>query len=107
MPALAAAVVGLDKLRRRLVDDQLQAEIDLATPGVSARAATAAAADPLRERTVVLHVRALAAEDRAAEALEVAARYAGGSPMRRAWTRGRRSARSRRTWPLDRSLRRR
>ena len=45
------------------------------TPGVSARAATAAAADPLRERTVVLHVRALAAEDRAAEALEVAARY--------------------------------
>ena len=53
MPPLAAAAVGLDELRRRLVDDQLQAEIDGGTPGVSAHAATVAVADPLRERTVL------------------------------------------------------
>ncbi len=72
VPPLAAAAVGLDELRRRLVDDQLQAEVDCVTAGVAERAAAAAAADPLRERTVVIHMLALAGEGRAAEALQVA-----------------------------------
>ena len=76
MPALAAAPVGLEcaaaPRRRPAAGGDRPRD-----PWCLARAATAAAAGPLRERTVILHVRALAAEDRAAEALEVAARFRG------------------------------
>ena len=56
----------------RLVDDVLEARLARGDHDVAADAAAAAAAAPLRERTALLHVRALAAEGRTAEAMAAA-----------------------------------
>ncbi len=74
-PALEAAAVSLDELRLRLRDDILEGQLALARPGVAADAATAVGEAPLRERTVMLLVQALAAEGRTAEAMEAAHSY--------------------------------
>lgn len=68
-PALEPTAVGLDELRLRLVDDLLDARLALGEPDVAVAATSAAAAAPLRERTVLLLVRALAQDGRAAEAM--------------------------------------
>lgn len=72
VPALAATAVGLDELRLRLEDDAIEARLDAGDRSVVGRAAAVAAAHPLRERTAMLHVRALAADTRAGEALAAA-----------------------------------
>jgi predicted ATPase/DNA-binding SARP family transcriptional activator len=71
-PELEIASVGLDELRLTLVDDVLEARLARGDHDVAGDAATAAAAAPLREPTALLHVRALAAEGRAAEAMSTA-----------------------------------
>ncbi|MDP3890074.1 BTAD domain-containing putative transcriptional regulator [Nocardioides sp.] len=72
MPALELASVGLDELRLQLVDDQIEARLSRGHDHVAVDAAAAAAASPLRERTALLHVRALASEGRSAEAMSAA-----------------------------------
>ena len=74
-PALEAAAVNLDELRLRLRDDLLAGRLALADAGVAADAGTAVSEAPLRERTVLLLVQALAAEGRTAEAMEAAQAY--------------------------------
>ena len=69
---LAADAVGLDELRLRLVDDLLSARLELGDPAVAGDAIGAAAAAPLRERTALLLVRALAGDGRTAEAMAAA-----------------------------------
>jgi predicted ATPase/DNA-binding SARP family transcriptional activator len=69
LPALDVESVALDELRRRLLDDLIEARLVLGDRSVTEDAASAAASEPLRERTALLHVRALAAEGRSAEAL--------------------------------------
>lgn len=77
LPDLDAEAVGLDELRLRLVDDVLEARLRTGDPGVAADAAAASAASPLRERTVLLLVRALATEGRTAEAMDAARGFRG------------------------------
>jgi predicted ATPase/DNA-binding SARP family transcriptional activator len=72
---LAADAVGLSELHVRLCDDALEARLLCADRSVTADAAAAADAQPLRERTVTLLMRALAAEGRTAEAMAVASAY--------------------------------
>lgn len=72
---LIAEAVGLAELHRQLRDDALQARLADGDPGVTADAASAAGAEPLRERGTTLLMRALAAEGRTAEAMAVAAAY--------------------------------
>lgn len=72
LPALEMESVALDELRLRLVDDLLEARLALADPAVTEDAASAAASVPLRERTTLLLVRALAREGRSAEAMAAA-----------------------------------
>ncbi len=72
LPALEVAAVGLEELRLELVDDLLEARLAGGEQGVVVAAAAAAAESPLRERTALLHVRALAADGRAAEAMSAA-----------------------------------
>ena len=72
MPALEIASVGLDELRLKLVDDTLEARLARGDRDVAVDAAAAAAATPLREPTALLHVRALAADGRTAEAMSAA-----------------------------------
>ena len=72
LPALEVASVGLDELRLRLVDDLLEARLAHGDRDVAGDAAEAAAASPLREPTALLHVRSLAADGRAAEAMSAA-----------------------------------
>ncbi|MET0525575.1 MAG: BTAD domain-containing putative transcriptional regulator [Nocardioides sp.] len=74
-PALEPTAVALDELRLRLTDDLLDARLALEEPGVSADAVAAATSAPLRERTVLLLVRALAQEGRTAEAMAAAQDY--------------------------------
>jgi predicted ATPase/DNA-binding SARP family transcriptional activator len=74
-PALEAIAVGLDDLRVRLTDDLLEGRLALAEPAVAADAAEASSNAPLRERTALLLVRALAHEGRTAEAMEAAQAY--------------------------------
>jgi predicted ATPase/DNA-binding SARP family transcriptional activator len=74
-PALEAQSVGLEELRLRLVDDLLEARLALGEASVAVAATEAAATSPLRERTTLLLVRALAAEGRAAEAMAVAQHF--------------------------------
>ncbi|MDN5796670.1 MAG: transcriptional regulator [Intrasporangium sp.] len=70
--ALEAAAVGLGELRLRLVDDLLEQRLAARDPDVVMEAVAAASESPLRERTAQLHVRALAAENRTAEAMTAA-----------------------------------
>ena len=72
LPSLEVEAVGLDELRLRLVDDLVAARLALGDRSVTGDAAAAAAAAPLRERTALLHVRALAADGRTAEAMAAA-----------------------------------
>jgi len=72
---LAADAVGLSELHVQLRDDALEARLLCADRSVTADAAAAADALPLRERTVTLLMRALAAEGRSAEAMAVASAY--------------------------------
>ena len=75
MPALEIASVALDELRTQLVDDLLAARLALGDRTVAVEAAAAVAASPLRERTALLHVRALAVEGRTPEAMAAAQTY--------------------------------
>ena len=77
LAALEPTAVGLDELRLRLTDDLLDARLALGEPGVSADAIAAARSAPLRERTILLLVRALAQEGRTAEAMAAAHDYRG------------------------------
>ncbi len=70
--ALRADAVGLEELRLRLVDDRIEAGMRLGDPGTPAEAARAVASEPLRERTAVLHVLALARDGRTTEAMAAA-----------------------------------
>lgn len=72
VPDIEVQSVALDELRRRLVDGLLAARITMADPDVVVDAARAAAAEPLREPTAILHVRALAAAGRASDAMAAA-----------------------------------
>ena len=72
LPALETASVGLDELRLKLVDDLLESRLARGDRDVVVDAAAAAAASPLRERTALLHVRALAADGRTADAMAAA-----------------------------------
>jgi predicted ATPase/DNA-binding SARP family transcriptional activator len=72
LPALEAEAVGLRELRLRLTDDVLEARLRHGDRGVAADAAGVVVASPLRERTTLLLVQALAAEGRTAEAMAAA-----------------------------------
>ena len=89
LPALEMESVGLDELRLQLVDDLVEARLALGDRTVVVDAAAAAAASPLRERTALLHVRALA--DRRPHRRRDGRRpgaSGAGSPTRPASTRG-------------------
>ena len=75
VPPLAVESVALAELQLRLHDDLVEARIHAGDRHVTAEAAQAAAAQPLRERSILLYMRALAAEGRAAEAMEVGSEY--------------------------------
>lgn len=75
LPALEVESVRLDELHLRLVDDLVEARLALGDRTVTSDAAAAASASPLRERTALLHVRALAADGRTAEAMAAAHAY--------------------------------
>jgi len=72
---LAADAVGLSELHVQLRDDELEGRLRGGDRSVTADAAAAADAQPLRERTVTLLMRALAAEGRTADAMAVASAY--------------------------------
>jgi predicted ATPase/DNA-binding SARP family transcriptional activator len=72
VPELEVASVGLEELRLQLVDELLDARLAAGDHDVAVATSEAAAASPLRERTALLHVRALAAGGRTAEAMEAA-----------------------------------
>jgi len=72
VPPLEVEAVALDELRGQLVDDVLESRLLAGDHTATRDAAAAAAADPLRERTTLLLVRALAVEGRTAEAMAVA-----------------------------------
>ncbi|WP_322936297.1 BTAD domain-containing putative transcriptional regulator [Nocardioides bizhenqiangii] len=75
LPELEAEAVGLDELRLRLIDDLLEARLALGDRAAVVAATSAAHAAPLRERTALLLVRALAADGRTAEAMAAAQGY--------------------------------
>jgi predicted ATPase/DNA-binding winged helix-turn-helix (wHTH) protein len=75
LPALEVESIGLDELRLRLVDDLVEARLALGDRTVTVDAAAAAAASPLRERTALLYVQALARDGRTAEAMAAAQAY--------------------------------
>ena len=72
LPALEVASVPLDELRLRLVDELLESRLASGDRTVTVDAVAAAAAAPLRERTALLLVRALAVDGRTAEAMDAA-----------------------------------
>jgi predicted ATPase/DNA-binding SARP family transcriptional activator len=74
LPAVEVEAVALEELRLRVQEVLLEAELDRGED-VVAQAAAAVAASPLRERTVLALVRALAARGRTAEAMEAAHDY--------------------------------
>ena len=69
---LEVASVTLDELRLHLTDDLLESRLATGDQTAVVDALEAATASPLRERTTLLLVRALAAAGRTAEAMEVA-----------------------------------
>ncbi len=75
MPPMQAESVGLDELRLRLRDDLTEALVQLGDTGAAAEAAAAATAQPLRERSALLLMRALAREGRTSEAMAAGAAY--------------------------------
>lgn len=72
VPALEIATVGLDELQLKLTDDVLERRLRRGERDVAVDAHVASAAAPLRERTALLLVRALAVEGRHAEAMNAA-----------------------------------
>ena len=72
VPELEIASVALDELRLQLTDDLLESRLAAGDATVVVGAVEAAAASPLRERTALLLVRALASAGRSAEAMEAA-----------------------------------
>lgn len=74
-PDLEVEAVALDELRLRLQDELVRARIEVGDGSAVADASTSVAAEPLRERGVLLLMRALAGEGRAAEALAAGASY--------------------------------
>ena len=72
MHELEVASVALDELRLHLTDDLLESRLAAGDATAVVDALEAAAAAPLRERTALLLVRALAAAGRTAEAMEAA-----------------------------------
>jgi predicted ATPase/DNA-binding SARP family transcriptional activator len=75
VPLLAVEAVALEELRLRLVDDLVEARLALGDRTVIVDAAAAVAASPLRERSAMLHVRALAQDGRTADAMAAAQAY--------------------------------
>lgn len=75
VPELEVEAVAVEELRLRLVDDLLAARLATGEHGVVVDSARATAAAPLRERTALLHVRALAAEGRTADAMAAAQEF--------------------------------
>ena len=75
LPALEVESIGLDELRLQLVDDLVEARLALGDRTVTVDAAAAAAASPLRERTALLHVQALARDGRTADAMAAGQAY--------------------------------
>ena len=71
VPWLETESVGLDELRLQLVGEVLEARL-MRGESVVVEAAAAAAESPFRERTALLHIRALAADGRSAEAMAAA-----------------------------------
>ena len=67
--------MALDELRLRLHDELVQARIEVGDGSAVADASAAVAADPLRERGVLLLMQALAREGRAAEAMAAGTTY--------------------------------
>ncbi|GAB3261534.1 BTAD domain-containing putative transcriptional regulator [Nocardioides dilutus] len=74
-PELGVEAVALDELRLRLHDEMVRARIEVGDGTAVADASAAVAANPLRERSVLLLMRALAGEGRAAEALAAGSTY--------------------------------
>jgi predicted ATPase/DNA-binding SARP family transcriptional activator len=74
-PDLEIEAVALDELRLRLHDELVRALTEVGDPAAVADASAAVAADPLRERGVLLLMRALAREGRPAEAMTVGTTY--------------------------------
>ena len=74
-PAFEPTAVSLDELRLRLTDDLLEGRLALGEPDVAAEAAVVISRAPLRERTALLLVRALAEEGRSADAMAAAQDY--------------------------------
>jgi len=75
LPDLRVEAVALDELRLRLQDALVRARIDVADASAVADARSAVASDPLRERSVLLLMEALAADGRSAEAMQVGTTY--------------------------------
>lgn len=75
LPALEAEAAGLDELRLRLRDELTGALVLLGDPAAVSEATSAASAEPLRERSALLLMRALAGEGRAADAMAAGAAY--------------------------------
>ncbi len=72
---LDVEAVALDELRMRVHDEVVQARIAVGDGSAVADAGAAVAADPLRERGVLLLMQALAREGRAAEAMAAGTTY--------------------------------
>ena len=75
IPDLDVEAVALDELRLRLHDELVRARIEVGDASAVADASAAVAADPLRERGVLLLMQALAREGRPAEAMTVGTTY--------------------------------
>jgi len=74
-PDLDVEAVALDELRLRLQDELVRARLEVGDPAAVAEASAAVAAEPLRERGVLLLMQALAQEGRPAEAMTVGSAY--------------------------------
>ena len=75
LPELYAEAVALDEVKVRIQEELLRALIDVGDDRAVAEARSVLAADPLYETGVLLLMRALAGEGRAAEAMTVGAAY--------------------------------
>jgi predicted ATPase/DNA-binding SARP family transcriptional activator len=74
-PELDIEAVSLDELRLRLHDELVRARIEVGDGSAVGEASAAVAADPLRERSVLLLMEALAREGRSAEAMAAATTF--------------------------------